>query len=172
MHVVELCRVPAFFFVDVFLLGFCQHLLLPAVILLALFILSGRLAPGYGLYRLVRHENLGKQFVVGAAFGVLLVKTLFVGYLLETRRAVNPHALGPGHALKDLLQGNEEYPSLYRSDVLHQQQLQVLHKEDGKLSHLLTLVSKTVPAALDSVMLPILYYQSYPFVINNTHRTG
>jgi hypothetical protein len=92
------------FFTDVFLLGFCQHLLLPGTVLLVVLLLSGRLGRGYGVYRLIRHEQLGKQFVVGLAFGFLLVKTVFVGYLLESKRVVNPRTLGRRHALPDLLQ--------------------------------------------------------------------
>src|SRR5262245_61809860 len=86
MDFIHLSRLCGDFFVNVFLIGFCQHLLLPLMLALAGVMLSGRLAPGFGVPRLIRHENPGKQFVVGVAFGVLLVKTLFVGYLLETTR--------------------------------------------------------------------------------------
>jgi hypothetical protein len=63
------------------------------MVILVTLILSGRLARGYGLRGLVRHENRGKQFVVGAAFGILLAKTLFVGYLLETNRLLDQFSL-------------------------------------------------------------------------------
>jgi hypothetical protein len=86
MDFAHLSRLCGDFFVNVFLIGFCRHLLLPLVMGLSVLILTGRLAQGYGLHRLIRHERLGKQFVVGVAFGLLLVKTLFVGYLLETAR--------------------------------------------------------------------------------------
>jgi hypothetical protein len=96
------------FFVNVFLLGFCQHLLLPAVVMLSLLMLSGRLAEGYGLPRLVRHEMGYKRFFVGVAFGVLLIKTVFVGYLLETAR-------GDGSLTLHALLAREDVPAAWLS---------------------------------------------------------
>src|SRR5262249_52889126 len=60
--------------------------ILPGMLILVALILSGRLARGYGLRGLIRHQERGKQLIVGVAFGLLLIKTLFVGYLLETNR--------------------------------------------------------------------------------------
>jgi hypothetical protein len=105
MELFPLLRFAGQFFINVFLLGFCQYLLLPGVVVLALLLLTGRLGRGYGVNRLIRHESPGKQFVVGIAFGILLIKTLFVGYLLETRR------IGSMHSLQSLL-------GEYNSDLL------------------------------------------------------
>src|SRR4051794_34180162 len=42
-------RAAGAFFVDVFLLGFCRHLLLPGLALLVVLVLTGRLARAFGL---------------------------------------------------------------------------------------------------------------------------
>jgi hypothetical protein len=74
------------FYYYIFLQGFCDHILLPIMVLFVLALLFGQIGTGYGVRWLVRHEVPMKQAVVGFLLGLLLVKTLFVGYLLEGAR--------------------------------------------------------------------------------------
>lgn len=73
------------FYWNQFLTGFCFHLILPAVLLLLLGLVAGRIAGPYGGFYLVWHEDPLRQGVVGFAVLMLTWEVLFVGYLLQTR---------------------------------------------------------------------------------------
>src|SRR5207247_5459511 len=81
---------PLRFYWSKFLTGFCTHLLLPALLLLLIRLLLGRIGRAYGVPFLVRHDSRFEQFFGGLALTQLCCKTLFVGYLLETRDTPPP----------------------------------------------------------------------------------
>src|SRR5262245_8499030 len=98
---------PLFFFVDVFSIGFCRHLPLLALLIVIAALVLGQVGSGYGVRWLVRHQDPGKQFVVGMAMAILFLKVLFVGFLLETAR--NQGAVSESeHTLRGLL---DRYPN-------------------------------------------------------------
>jgi hypothetical protein len=74
------------FFVHAFLLGITRHLLLIAQVALIVGILFFDVGSAYGIPYLFWHEIWWKQFLAGMAVGLLMLKILFVGYLLDTRR--------------------------------------------------------------------------------------
>lgn len=74
------------FFWHQFLLGFCFHLLLPAVLILLIGLTTGWIGRAYGVFFLVWHEVPLKQGVVGFALVFLAWEVALVGYLLETSR--------------------------------------------------------------------------------------
>ena len=103
---------------ELFLNGFCLHVVRPAVIVLPLLVIYGQFGRGLGVPQLFRKPKWWDQLWIGAGVGALLWQALLAGYLAEefatnetmdrtpfceARRADVPfwkHATPPGHTAR------------------------------------------------------------------------
>src|SRR5687767_14422756 len=68
-----------------FLTHFALYLPLPLTILVCVALLTNLLGEGYGVDKLVWHDEPDKQFFVGMSIALLAAEVFFVGYLLWLR---------------------------------------------------------------------------------------
>lgn len=77
-----------------FLKGFCFHLPLVLLLIFLLGLPLNVFGEGFGVIRLVLHEDPGFRVLVGAAMAVVALESLYVGYLLWWRRLVRDRKAG------------------------------------------------------------------------------
>ena len=74
------------FYRDAFLRGFCTRIPLVGVLTLTFALAFGWIGAAFGVPLLFRHQEPGKQALVGVVLAVLVSGILLVSYLIDTRR--------------------------------------------------------------------------------------